>query len=68
MLNEDVAYTCMSILAEIISKEMEMDMITDNIRYSDPALRYPNKINKRRMDRLGNIQREIHILCASRYV
>lgn len=59
LLDEDVAYTYMSILAEIISKEMETDMITDNIRYSDPALRYPHNINRRKKDRLDTIQREI---------
>ena len=59
LLNEDVAYTYMSILAEIISKETETDMITDNVRYSDPPLRHPNNINRRKMDRLGTIQREI---------
>lgn len=59
LLNEDVAYAYMSVLAEIISKETETDMITDNIRYSDPFLRYPHNINRRMMDRLGTIQREI---------
>lgn len=58
-LNEDVAYTYMSILAEIISKETETDMITDDVKYSDPSLRYQNNIDKRKMDRLGTIQREI---------
>ncbi len=58
-LVEDVAYTYMSILAEIISKETETDMITDNVKYSDPPLRHPNNINKRKTDRLGTIQREI---------
>lgn len=59
LLNKDVAYTYMSILAEIISKEMEIDMITDNIRYSDPSLRCLHNINKRSMNRLGMIQKEI---------
>lgn len=59
LLNEDVAYAYMSVLAEIISKETETDMITDNISYTDPSLRHPNNINRRKMDRLGTIQREI---------
>lgn len=59
LLNEDVAYAYMSVLAEIISKETETDMITDTVRYSDPSLRYLNNINRRKMDRLGTIQREI---------
>lgn len=65
LLNEDVAYTYMSILAEIISKETETDMITDNARYSDPSLRSTNNINNRRMDRLGTIQREIQFYVPS---
>lgn len=39
LLNEDVAYAYMSILAEIISKETETDMITDNIKYADNTLK-----------------------------
>ena len=59
LLDEDVALAYMSILAEIISKETEIDMITDIEEYSDPVLRFPNYINKSNMDRLGTIQREI---------
>ena len=59
LLYEDVAYAYMSILAEIISKETETDMITDDVRYSDPSLRHPNNIDRKKMDRLGTIQREI---------
>lgn len=59
LLNEDVAYIYMSILAEIISKETETDMITDNIRYSDPDLRYLYNINRRKKDRLDTIQKQI---------
>lgn len=59
ILNQDVAYAYMSILAEIISKETELDMITDNQKYYEPYLRYSHAIDKRKMDRLGMIQREI---------
>lgn len=59
LLSEDVAYAYMSILAEIISKETETDMITDMAKYSDPVLRRPDRINRRIIDRLGTVQREI---------
>lgn len=59
LLNEDVAYTYMSVLAEIISKETETDMITDVAKYSDPVLRSPNRVYKKNLDRLKTIQREI---------
>lgn len=58
-IDEDVAYAYMSILAEIISKETEIDMITDNAKYSDPSLRNFHAVNRRMMDRLGTIRREI---------
>lgn len=60
LLNEDVAYTYMSILAEIISKETETDMITDNRRFSDPILNNLYIKNNRIMwERLETIQKEI---------
>ena len=59
ILNKDVAFTYMSILADIISKETETDMITDITEYSDPVLRYRNRSNVEYMHRLGIIQREI---------
>lgn len=59
LLDEDVAYAYMSILAEIISKETETDMITDNRKYADSVLIYPSRFNRRGKDRLGTIQREI---------
>ena len=59
IVNKDIAFTYMSILADIISKETETDMITDITEYSDPVLRYRNCNNIKYMDRLGIIQREI---------
>lgn len=59
IVSEDVAFTYMSILADIISKETETDMITDITEYSDPVLRYRYRNNREYMDRLGIIQREI---------
>ena len=59
LLNEDVAYAYMSILAEIISKETETDMITDNVKYADTTLKFNNRFNSNRIDRLGMVQREI---------
>ena len=59
LLSEDVAYAYMSILAEIISKETETDMITDMAKYSDPVIRRPDRISRSIIDRLGTIQREI---------
>ncbi len=49
----------MSILAEIISKETETDMITDNVKYADTTLSFRNCFNSNRIDRLGMVQREI---------
>ncbi len=49
----------MSLLAEIISKETETDMITDIAKFSDPVLKYRNSVNRKDMDRLGTIQKEI---------
>lgn len=63
LLNADVAY--MSILAEIISKETEINMITNMVKYSDPALKRSNRINSRTIDRLGTIQREIQFYVPS---
>lgn len=59
ILNKDVAFVYMSILAEIISKETETDMITDIEKYSDPALRYLDHSSRINIDKLGAIQREI---------
>ncbi len=59
LLNQDVAYAYMSLLAEIISKETETDMITDIAKFSDPVLKYRNSVNRKHMDRLGTIQKEI---------
>lgn len=59
LLNTDTAYAYMSILAEIISKETEIDMITDIVKYSDPYLRYPAHINRKSRERLDIIQKEI---------
>lgn len=61
MLNDDVAYAYMSILAEIVSKETETDMITDIVEYADPALKNVNRIHchRNKIDRLGIVQREI---------
>lgn len=59
LLNENVAYTYMSILAEIISKETETDMITDVAEYSVETLRHPAGFCKKNMDMLRAIQREI---------
>lgn len=59
-IEENVAYSFMSILADLISKENEIDMITDCKRYADYHLYVPNgrsdfKMNKR----LDEIKREI---------
>lgn len=59
LLNKDIAYVYMSILAEIISKETGTDMITDNMQYTDPTLRYVMRYNKRNVERLNKIRNEI---------
>lgn len=59
LLNKDVAYAYMSILAEIISKETETDMITDIEKYSDPVLRYCDSFVRKNVDILDTIQKEI---------
>lgn len=59
LLDEDVALTYMSFLAEIISKETEIDMITDNVKYSDPVLRFPQRAKKVNRDRLDAIRWQI---------
>lgn len=58
-LSEDVGYAYMSILAEIISKEKGIDMITDNKKYTVPTLRESYLASKEKVKRLGIIQREI---------
>lgn len=63
MISQDVAYAYMCILADIMSKEMEMDMITDRIEYADSSLIMSNRIYReivRQPDRrLSEIRREI---------
>lgn len=59
LLNEDVAYAYMSILAEIISKETETDMITDNVKYADATLKFCSRFKPKTIDRLSLIQKEI---------
>lgn len=59
LLDTDTAYVYMSILAEIISKEKELDMITDVAKYSDPSLRRLADGHKIGRDRFGTIQKEI---------
>lgn len=54
-LNIDTAFTYMSLLAEIISKETELEMITDDLTYSDPVLRN----GRGTMGRLNFIKKEI---------
>ena len=62
LLNRDIAYVYMTILAEIISKETETDMITDDEKYSDPVLRGGNRRDSHKIDMLGAIQKEIQFL------
>lgn len=59
ILNKEVAFSYMSMLAEIISKDMGIDMITDNRNYADPVLRARNSFSCRKANWLDSIQREI---------
>lgn len=59
LLNQTIAYAYMSILAEIISKETEMDMITDITKYSDPVLRDSIYFSRKNINKLDLIQKEI---------
>lgn len=59
LLNKHTAFAYMSILAEIISKETETDMITDIVEYSDPILRAPIFYNRKIVNRLDKIKKEI---------
>lgn len=59
LLNKDVANAYMSILAEIISKETETDMITDNVNYADTTLKFSNNFKFKTIDRLSLVQKEI---------
>lgn len=59
LLNEDVAYVYMSILADIISKQTELDMITDNEKYADRALKSPGFFDSQTRERMNIIQKEI---------
>lgn len=59
LLNEQTAFAYMSILAEIISKETETDMITDIAEYSDPILRRSDFTNRKTANRLDKIKKEI---------
>ena len=58
-MGRDVAYTYMSILAGIISKEIEIDMITDVKNYTDPILNYNSRAGKKEITLLKTIQKEI---------
>ena len=59
ILNKEVAFSYMSILAEIISKDMGIDMITDNRNYADPVLRARSSFSCCKANWLDSIQREI---------
>lgn len=60
LLEQNVAYSYMSILADIISKENEIDMITDSLKYADIRLKTPyDRINTRTNRILNEIEREI---------
>lgn len=52
-INQGIAYIYMSILADIISKENEIDMITDDSHYADYWLR-GNGIRNRKLDQTIN--------------
>ena len=62
-LNSHIAYIYMSVLAEVISYEENMDTITDFSRYADPLFKEPLFTHKReerkRERKLESIKREI---------
>ncbi|MDO5294128.1 MAG: hypothetical protein Q4F05_15415 [bacterium] len=58
-VNQDVAYSYMSILADIISKDKEIDMITDCNRYADNCFRRPYSGRTRVYRQLNEIKNEI---------
>lgn len=66
LINEDIAFIYMTILANIISKENQLDMITDNREYSDPILKnaYSKGVTNR-IHRLKIIQKEIQFYVPS---
>ncbi len=57
-VNQDVAYSYMSILANIISTDRQLDMITDSYKYTDIHLK-ERGINRNRRMALDRIKREI---------
>ncbi len=59
LLHDETAFAYMSILAEIISKEENIDMITDIRQFSDPLLRSRNRKDREAMEILRDIRREI---------
>lgn len=58
-VHKDIAYTYMSMLAEIISKGTGLDMVTDIMKYTYPTLRYSPRTIQRNMEVLNTIQTEI---------
>lgn len=59
VLGRNIAFAYMSILAEIISHKTELDMITDNLHYSDSILRNTTCYNRKKLDRLDVVQKEL---------
>ena len=65
MLSEDIAYTYMSILADVISKETETDMITDSEKYCASDLKYKYDVSKENMEKMKRVQKEIEFYVPS---
>lgn len=58
-VHKDIAYTYMSMLAEIISIETGLDMVTDIMKYAYPTLQYSPRTEQRNREILNTIQTEI---------
>lgn len=58
-INKDVAYSYMSILADVISKEKEIDMITDCKKYADNCFDRPFLGKSQVFRQLNQIKNEI---------
>lgn len=58
-VHRDIAYIYMSMLAETISRETELDMVTDVMKYAYPTLQRPLRTQRRNMEMLNTIQTEI---------